>query len=181
MSDKALWQKPVGWWTEKEIATVRVQVKTEHDRRLWPAYPFGIPEGPPPDESCRIPLLAKYLVFAQMDHPLDTMVDDIYHEAVRVAKLYVKWSHGKEGSSRLVKCEDLSEAKDLEGREKADFVFCHFAQHPKSSRLDKVVAVEHVVSLEHVDGNLWQNVCPSYFGDRLMGLVLDLLAGGEKT
>jgi hypothetical protein len=164
-----------------------MKMNPSQDELRW-NYPKGPPEHiahpgvePITDESCRIPLLTKYLIFAQMDKPSDEIVNDIYTEAVRVAKLWAQ--KNEEARKRWFKPEEYATlegcSKIKDEKSKISCRLFNIANHPQTTRLDKVLAVEAVMSGEHTvgkGGTMTNQVCPSLFGDTLMAYVLELLA-----
>ncbi len=126
------------------------------------------------NDNCSLPLIAKYAVYAHLDHPSDAIVNDIYAEAVRVAKLSeAKFPH---------ECEVYTPVLDPDtaAHRKSAYALCQIARHPAKDRLEKVVAVETVVSARHTSGPFFEHLCSgNWAAESLVSTVLDIMAGEE--
>ncbi len=117
-----------------------------------------------PDESCAIPLIAKYLVYAHIDRPNDEIVDDMYIEAMRIAII------GKERWG--------SDCPQPASKEESPLVdLCYLAMNPAKTRTEKILAVEKVVSLRHTHGPVFELLCPTIEATtKLVDTLLVMLA-----
>ena len=129
------------------------------------------------DATCQIPLIGKYLVYAHIDHPSDEIVDDMYHEARRLAKMGTDRVKEKEPDLDCSKRASEIEAergKELFPEDKAVHNFCYITEHPATTRIDKIEAIELVVNARHFYGSIFQKLCRS--GAETDALVDTLLA-----
>ena len=131
-------------------------------------YPWGDsqwktdpPQGPQRDvidRSCIIPLIAKYAVYVHILRPSDEMLDDIYDEAMKVAKAV---------KDTYIVAHEMSSIRAIR----------HLVDNPAKSRIDKVTAVETVVSGRHSSGKIFEKICPvGPYENKLIDTVLILLA-----
>lgn len=135
------------------------------DNWSWLDYMF-------PDDTCILPLISKYLHYANIDHPPDKIVDDIYNEAFRVARLARERWQFHECSKKLT----LSQRKSMDAPTVAIYDLCFIAEHPKTERLDKIVDVETVISARHHGGPIFENICGADLSKNLVDTLLIMLS-----
>jgi len=133
-----------------------------------------------PDETCVLPLLHKYVVFAHTfgsgDHPPDEMIDNLYEEAMRVATLATK-KVSRKGCSQPSSEAEKEWGYKMSDEEKGIHNLCYLATHPAETIKDKVYAIEQVISTRHRNGPIFDHLCAaSQDGIGLVDIILDMLA-----
>ena len=138
-----------------------------------------------PDDSCFLPLVSKYAVFAHIfssgHMPPDDIIDDLYDESMRVAALAVKLVSEDRGCSQPSYETEKEWGYEMPAREKGLHDLCYLATHPAETREGKVDTIEKVVSTRHQNGRIFEKLCTtSPAGTKLANIMLDMLGGKEE-